>query len=319
MLATVLPFVLILGLLILVHMLGHFVVKRAFYGVDQPLDLDLSFDYTSVWTRIPIVLAGPAANFLLAVLLFWGVLAFVGRPVPLISTTVGVVRPGFPAAEAGMRTGDRIVAISGEPVETWEELARQIRPRAGQAVRLTIERGGGRFEVILTPRAFTRQDAGDRTLTMGIIGIAPTVDFVYDRLNPLTALVEAAKRTLGTIVNIFWSVWKTVEGVISPQTTTGLILMAQMTGQQVPQGFVNLIFFTALLSINLGMLNLFPLPFLDGGRLCFLVVESIRGRPVSLKARRTTQWVMVLLLAVLMILAVYLTFHDEIFQFLKTL
>ena len=95
--------------------------------------------------------------------------------------------------------------------------------------------------------------------------------------------------------------------------------MAQMTGQQVPQGFVNLIFFTALLSINLGMLNLFPLPFLDGGRLCFLVVESIRGRPVSLKARRTTQWVMVLLLAVLMILAVYLTFHDEIFQFLKTL
>ncbi len=218
-----------------------------------------------------------------------------------------------------MRTGDRIVAISGEPVETWEELARQIRPRAGQAVRLTIERGGGRFEVILTPRAFTQQDAGDRTLTMGIIGIAPTMDFVYDRLNPLTALVEAAKRTAGTIVLIFMTMGKLLVGAASPQAIGGPILMAQMTGQQVQQGFVNLIFLTAVFSINLGMLNLFPLPFLDGGRLCFLVIESIRGRPVSLKARRATQWVMVLLLAVLMILAVYLTFRDEIFQFLKTL
>ncbi|MFQ5804338.1 MAG: site-2 protease family protein, partial [Candidatus Methylomirabilales bacterium] len=186
--------------------------------------------------------------------------------------------------------------------------------------RLTIERGGGRFEVILTPRTFTQQDAGDQTVTMAAIGIAPKEAFIYNRLNPLTALVEAAKRTAGTIVMILMVLGKVVVGAASPQTVGGPILMAQMTGVQIQQEFLKpFIFLAAHLSIALGMLNLLPLPFLDGGRLCFLVIESIRGRPVSLKTRRATQWVMTLLLMALMILAVYSVFYNEIFQFLKTL
>jgi regulator of sigma E protease len=137
---TIISFVLIVGFLIFIHRGGHFVVGRAFYGADQHSDLDLSFTHLSVWARITIVLAGPAANFLLAVLLFWIVFAFVGRPVPSVSTNVGLVMEGFPAAEAGIVVGDRIVAVNGEPVESWEEMTKRIHTRPRQNVRLTVER-----------------------------------------------------------------------------------------------------------------------------------------------------------------------------------
>jgi len=318
-LATILSFVLILGLLIVVHKLGHFVVGRALCGASQPMDLDLSLEDTSVWTRTAIVLAGPAANFLLAVVLFWGLLTFVGRPVPPNSTAVGLVMGGFPAAEAGIVTGDLIVAVNGDQVKNWQELTQQIHPRAGQTVRLTVKRDGKRFEVVLTPRAITQQSVGDRTVTVGAIGVAPADSFVTNRLNPLPALVDASKRTAETIVMIIMGMGKVIVGVFSLQTTGGQILMAQMTAPQVQQGFVNMILFTALLSINLGVLNLLPFPFLDGGRLCFLVIEVLQGRPVSLKVLRMAQWVAVALLVVLIMLAVCLAFYDEIFRYLKTL
>lgn len=314
-LVTILTFVLILGLLIVVHKLGHFVVGRALHGADQPVDLDLSLEGTSVWTRIAIVLAGPAANFLLAVVLFWALLTFMGRPVPPNSTAVGLVMEGFPAAEAGIMTGDLIVSVNGEQVETWQELTHQIHPRAGQEVRLTVERDGKRFEVVLTPRAITQQSVGDRTVTVGAIGVVPPDGFVYNRLNLLTALVEAAKRTAETVVMIIMGMGKVIVGVFSPQTTGGPILMAQMTAPQVQQGFVNMIIFTALLSINLGVLNLLPFPFLDGGRLCCLVIEVLQGRPVSLKVLRMAQWGAVVLLVALMILA----FYDDVFRWLQRL
>ena len=316
---TIISFVLIVGFLIFIHRGGHFVVGRAFYGADQHSDLDLSFTHLSVWARITIVLAGPAANFLLAVLLFWIVFAFVGRPVPSVSTNVGLVMEGFPAAEAGIVVGDRIVAVNGEPVESWEEMTKRIHTRPRQNVRLTVERREKRFETILTPSRSTQQNVAGRTLTIGLIGIHPSEGLVYERLDPLTALVEAGKRSFSAILTIFQSVWKTMAGALSSQVTGGPIPMVQMIAPQVEQGSFSMIIFTALLSINLGVLNLLPLPFLDGGRLCFLVVEFLRGRPVSLTVQRTVQWLIVALLVALMMLAVYLAFRDEIFQFLKTL
>jgi len=181
-------------------------------------------------------------------------------------------------------------AVNGEQVKNWQEMTQQIHPRAGQTVRLTVERDGKRFEVVLTPRAITQQSVGDRTVTVGAIGVAPADGFVTNRLKPLTALVEASKRTGETIVMIIMGMGKVIVGVFSLQTTGGQILMAQMTAPQVQQGFVNMILFTALLSINLGVLNLLPFPFLDGGRLCFLVIEVLQGRPVSLKVLRMAQW-----------------------------
>lgn len=399
---TIISFVLIGGLLIFIHRGGHFVVRRAIYGAEQPVDPDLSVDRRSVCARIAIVLAGPAANFLLAVLLFWGVLALVGRPGflpavgkpepgsaaavsglrtgdrivtvtgtpvrtwgdvdaaiqaskgkpvsfrierdggrwevtitprlkiftdrfgvkqyvwtigvgPFVSTTVGNVLEGFPAGEAGIRVGDRIVAVNGAPIKTWEELTKRIHPRAGQRVRLRVERDGKRFDVTLKPKAYARQKIGGRTVTRGIIGATPEQGIEHRRLAPVTALVEAARRTSAQITLIFQSVWHTVAAVVSGQSKGDSILLAQLTDEHHQRGFVNLIIFSALLSINLGVLNLLPLPFLDGERLCFLLVEFVQRRPVSLGVRRFVQWSVILLLVVLFVQS----FAHKILQIFK--
>lgn len=401
---TILSFILIGGFLILVHRGGHFVVGRAVYGADQPVDPDLAVDRRSVSLRMAIVLAGPAANFLLAMLLFWGILALVGspgflpvvgtpepgsaaalsglragdrilavmgRPVrtwkdidaavraskgspltvridrdgdrwevtltprlkvftdgsggrrsvltigagPFVSPIVGHVVEGFPADEAGIRVGDRIVAVDGQRIETWEDLTKRIHPRAGRKVRLKVERDGKQLDVTLTPRASARQDVGDRTVTRGLIGVTPDEDSGYHRVAPVAALVEAARWTTARMTVIAQSIWDTVTGVVFGQSTDGPILLAQLTGEQHRQGVVNLILFTALLSINLGMINLLPLPVLDGERLCFLLVELIQGRPVSLGMRRFVQCSVVLLLLAVVISSVW----PHVYQFLQTL
>ncbi|MCH7896756.1 MAG: RIP metalloprotease RseP [candidate division NC10 bacterium] len=372
---------------------------RAFDGAGEPLDLEKSFAHKSVWTRIAVVLAGPGSNFLLAVLLFWGVYTFVGRPIfppvvgkpeagsaavaaglqprdrivaamgnpvrtweevdaaiqasrgepvkfsierdgvrrdltvtprrrtftdlfgdeqqvwaigvgPFISTTVGQVREGFPAAEAGMRAGDRIVAVNREPVETWDELQRQIHTRAGEEVSLMVDRGGERFPITITPKAVTQQDFTGRTKSVGLIGIIALSE--YERMNPLTALYHASAGTVAISVKVVRVLVKIVEGAISPRTIGGPILIAQMTGEQVQQGFDRLIFLTAILSINLGVLNLLPIPILDGGHLSFFFIEMLRGRPVSVKKREMAQRVGLVLLVALMIFA----FYNDIFRLL---
>ncbi|MFQ5962339.1 MAG: site-2 protease family protein, partial [Candidatus Methylomirabilales bacterium] len=229
------PLVLILGLVTVVHRLGHVALVRAVYRADEEgQDLDFSFASTSVWARFAIVLAGPAANFLLAVLLFWGLLTFVGgSALPLMGATVGQVIQGSPAAQGGIRGRDRIVAVDGEPVGTWEELARQTRPRTGQVVRLTVEREAERFEVIMTTRASSQHRVVERTGTLQAIGITRAESGVSDRLHPLTALVESGKRTAATIAMVLKGLGRVMVGSASPQTIGSSILLDQMTGVQI--------------------------------------------------------------------------------------
>ena len=231
---------------------------------------------------------------------------------PFISTAVGRVMEGFPAAQVGLKVGDRIVAVDGERVETWEDLARRIHTRPGQEIALTVERGGTRFPVALIPKASVRQGAGGQTVAVGLSGISPVEGFVYERIDPVTALVDAGARTTVTSVKILYVLVKMVEGAVSPRTIGGPILMAQMTGEQAQQGLLNLIFFTALLSINLGILNLLPIPILDGGHLAFFGIELLRGRPISVKKREVAQRVGLVLLVALMIFA----FYNDIFRLL---
>lgn len=372
---------------------------QALEASGQPLDLEKSFAHKSVWARMAIVLAGPGSNFLLALLLFWGVFAVVGRPVfppvagvpepgsaaavagiqpgdqivtvmgrsvkrwedietavqasegkpialrierggvhrevsvtprrqtltdffgdehqvwaigvgPFLSPTVGRVMDGFPAAEAGIKVGDRIVAVNGEPVGTFEELARQIYARPGQEVTLMVERDGERLPITMTPKAETRQDASGRTVTEGRIGISPAESLLYESVGPLTAMYHATVVTASTSVLIVRVLWKMVEGDVSPRTIGGPILMAKMTGEQAQQGLDRLIWLTAVISINLAVLNLLPIPILDGGHLCFFFVELLRGKPVSLKMREMAQRVGLVLLVALMIFA----FYNDIFR-----
>lgn len=223
---------------------------------------------------------------------------------PLLSTRIGQVLLGHVAEQAGLRSGDRIVALNGTPIVEWEQLAKTIHESPGKPVRLTVERDGRRFDVLVTPRS-TKQQTASGEEEIGLIGIGPAVESHYQRLNPVTALVAGAKKTAELSVLIVQGFVKLIEAKISPKTIGGPILIGQMAGEVVQRGPVEFLSFTALLSINLAILNLLPIPVLDGGHLLFSLIEWLRGKPVSLRKREIAQQVGMVLLVGLMIFAFY--------------
>lgn len=342
--------VLVLGVLIFVHELGHFLVaKRAGVSVlkfslgfgpkiagftrggteyllsaiplggyvkmlgedpkEEVADLERSFSAKPLGWRSLIILAGPGSNFLLAVAIFW-VVFMVG--VPTLTTKVGEVMEGFPAREAGLLRGDRIVAIEGQPIEKWEELAKQIHQSPGRPVRLTVEREGKRFDLAVAPKATKQKNLFGEEQEIGLLGIAPAEEFLTERTNPITAFGRAVYKTYDLSVLILVTFGKLLQGVVPAKTIGGPLLVAQMAGEQARLGVLNLLFFTALLSINLAILNLLPIPILDGGHLFFALIEAARGKPVSLKKREMAQQVGLVLLVALMIFA----FYNDIFRLL---
>ncbi|MDE2059312.1 MAG: RIP metalloprotease RseP [candidate division NC10 bacterium] len=342
--------VLVLGALIFVHELGHFLVaKRAGVRVlkfslgfgpkiigftrggteyllsaiplggyvkmlgedpkEEVVDQEGSFSEKPVGWRSLIILAGPGSNFLLAVAIFWVVFTL---GVPTLATKVGEVMQDFPAHEAGVLVGDRIKAIDGHPIEKWEELATQIHKSPGRPVRLTVEREGNRFDLVVAPKATRQKNLFGEEQEVGLLGIAPAEEFLTERINPVAALAKALYKTYDLSRLILLTFVKLIQGVVPAKTIGGPLLVAQMAGQQARQGILNLMFFTALLSINLGILNLLPIPILDGGHLFFSLIEAVRGKPVSLQKREMAQQVGLALLVALMIFA----FYNDIFRLL---
>ena len=342
--------VLVLGVLIFVHELGHFLVaKRAGVSVlkfslgfgpkiagftrggteyllsaiplggyvkmlgedpkEEVADLERSFSAKPIGWRSLIILAGPGSNFLLAIAIFW-VVFMVG--VPTLTTKVGEVMEGFPAREAGLLRGDRIVAIEGQPIEKWEELAKQIHQSPGRPVRLTVEREGQRFDLAVAPKATKQKNLFGEEQEIGLLGIAPAEEFLTERTNPITAFGRAVYKTYDLSLLILITFGKLLQGVVPAKTIGGPLLVAQMAGEQASLGVLNLLVFTALLSINLAILNLLPIPILDGGHLFFALIEAARGKPVSLKKREMAQQVGLVLLVALMIFA----FYNDIFRLL---
>jgi regulator of sigma E protease len=342
--------IVVLGVLIFVHELGHFLVaKRAGVSVlkfslgfgpkiagftrggteyllsaiplggyvkmlgedpkEEVADLERSFSAKPLGWRSLIILAGPGSNFLLAIAIFW-VVFMVG--VPTLTTKVGEVMEGFPAREAGLLRGDRIVGIEGQPIEKWEELAKQIHQSPGRPVRLTVEREGQRFDLAVAPKATKQKNLFGEEQEIGLLGIAPAEEFVTERTNPITAFGRAVYKTYDLSVLILITFGKLLQGVVPAKTIGGPLLVAQMAGEQASLGVLNLLVFTALLSIKLAILNLLPIPILDGGHLFFALIEAARGKPVSLKKREMAQQVGLVLLVALMIFA----FYNDIFRLL---
>jgi regulator of sigma E protease len=244
----------------------------------------------------------------------------------VIPPTIGRVAPNFPAAEAGLRPGDKVIAVNGDPIDSWQQLSLKIRVRPGRAVTLTVERDGEPLEAIVTPRLSPAPEKEAQGQQVGLIGIEAVSEYeqrrvglwdvgispIFTHMDPFSALVHAGNQTAGWTVTIVWALWKIVQGEISPRTLGGPILMAQMTGEAAQQGLLYLIFLTAVLSINLGLLNLLPIPILDGGHLAFFGIELLRGRPISVKKREMAQRVGLVLLVGLMIFA----FYNDIFRLL---
>jgi regulator of sigma E protease len=325
-LRSILAFVLVLGVLVFIHELGHYLAARwrcihverfsvgfgralatwtdrrgtewrvgwlplggyvKLHGQETPEDaspevratwrLGETFHEKPVGDRAIVVAAGPAANFLLAALLFAGIYMTLGQPSS--TTSVGTVAEGGAAARAGIVPGDRILALDGQPMSRFEQVQGHIQPRAGQPVRVELDRAGARIDVTATP-----ERRGEGAAAVGVLGIsAAPAEFV--RLDPVSALWAGAVQTADITVQTLGAVWQMIAGGRGTEDLGGPLRIAQMSGQVAEMGLASLVSFMAVLSVNLALINLFPIPVLDGGHLMFYAAEAIRGRPLPPRAQ----------------------------------
>lgn len=236
-----------------------------------------TFHDKPVRDRAIIVAAGPVANFLLAALLFAGLYMTSGQPVGL--TAVGMVAPGSAAEAAGIRPGDELVSLDGVRVRRFDQVQRHIQPRAGQTVEVSLLREGREITVPVVPQA----RPGTEAAPVGMLGIQGG-GARFERLNPASALwagtVQTAEMSWATLAGI----GEMLTGKRSATELGGPIRIAEVSGQAATLGLVPLVNLMALLSVSLALLNLFPIPMLDGGHLMFYAAEAIRGRPLPPRA-----------------------------------
>ncbi|MDR7606642.1 MAG: RIP metalloprotease RseP, partial [Armatimonadota bacterium] len=236
-------------------------------------------------------------NVLLSVLLVATAAWAYGLP-RRVTTVVATVRPGWPAAEAGLRPGDRIVAIDGVPLPDGQTMVRTIHRSAGRALRLAVERSGRRFEVTVTPRL-------DPRLGVGITGITPAVE--RERLAPHRALLWGVQQTVRSMREMVIGLVRLVGSGDVLQELAGPVGAVRLLGDAAQVGFDSYLFMTAFLSVMIGLFNLLPLPALDGGRLAFLLVEAVRRRAVD---PRREGYVHLVGFALLLLLVLALTYRD---------
>ncbi|MBM9401349.1 RIP metalloprotease RseP [Gluconacetobacter azotocaptans] len=324
---TVLAFALVLGVLVFIHELGHYLAARwrgvhvevfsiGFgrpllrwhdkvgtewrlcpvplggyvkpHGFEGPEDATpeqmaawlpgRTFHDKPVLSRAIVIVAGPVFNFLLAIILFAGLFTFSGRPE--VRNVVGQVVAGSAAAEAGVRPDDVIVRIGDQAVGNVADIQARIAAEPGAKTEITIHRAGHDIALPVTVGTVTDQ-SGNRSGQLGVMFTA-----TVGQPQPLPrAIVSAVDETWHLSVQTLAGLWQMITGQHSAKDLGGPLRIAQMSGQVAQYGLASLVSFMALLSINLGLINLFPIPVLDGGRLVFYAFEAILGRPVSRRVR----------------------------------
>ena len=347
-LTTVLATVAVLGVLIFVHELGHFLtakllgVKVEIFSLGFPPKLiskqvgetdyrlsvvplggyvkllgenpndevppelmHRSFLHRPLWQRAAVVLAGPAFNFIFAFLALFAVFATTG--LPYVPTDVGRIIQDSPAERAGLKTGDLIVAVDGTPVKRWEELSSQIRQHGGQPLDLAVQRDGRELDIKVTPERRESENLFGQKIMAYQIGVASSERLVSEHVGPVQALGEGMSYSLRIAALTLQSIYKLITREISVDTLGGPIMIAQVAGKQAEMGLSYLINFMAVLSVNLTLLNLLPIPVLDGGHLLFLFLEAVRGKPLAVKHREMAQAVGMMLILTLMVFVFY---HD---------
>jgi regulator of sigma E protease len=224
---------------------------------------------------------------------------------PLIHPVIGDVVSGSPADKAGLKKGDRIAGVEGTPVKTWQDMTKLIHNSPGRPLQFTIERDGRLFEDTITPEKKVVMVPGEGDKEVGLIGIRPMENSFIERYGPFSAISLGLQRTWDISVLTVVSIIKLIQRIIPAETIGGPILIVQMAGKEASQGALNFFTFMAVISINLGILNLLPIPILDGGHLMFLGIEAVRRRPVSEKVIAISQRVGLALLLTLMVFALY--------------
>ena len=269
----------------------------------DPEDIPLSFTHKHVAKRMLIVAAGPVFNILLAVFIFFGIFLISGTFV--LKPSVGSVKQGAPAFAAGLEKGDMITAINDSAINSWDEMAEIINASKGQTIELTVHRGESTRNFSLAPEQVTAKNIFGEDVQRYIIGITASGETYSKDMSLFQAFSESMIQTYRVTELMVVIIAKLITGDISTDTLGGPIMIAQMAGDSAKAGIGSLISFIALISINLAIINLLPIPILDGGHLLFFSIEAIKGRPVSTKVREIAQQVGLFFLILLMILVFY--------------
>ncbi len=271
---------------------------------NQAVDPRNSFLRQAVWKRIVIVAAGPVFNILFALVAICAVFYVYGLQVQSDSARIGTLLEDMPAAAAGLQSGDLVLAVDGHPVANWAELSESIRSSQGREMVLRIQRGEETREISLHAIKKSEKNVfGEEEGSAYFIGIGPTVERRQVGLGQ--AILQGTAYTATLIDTIVTGIIKLIQGKISKADIGGPILIVQAAGQQARAGLENLLHFMAVISINLGILNLLPIPVLDGGHLFFFLIEAVLRRPVDIRHREIAQQVGLVILVLLMAFAFY--------------
>ena len=264
---------------------------------------DRAFQFCPVWQRFLVVLAGPAANFLLAILIFAAFFATLGAP---RTNIVGRIEPNTAAAAVGLRAGDKIISVDGRPTPTFDDIRSIVMLRAGETLPLEFERGDQVWKVTVTLKSDVVTDPFGQKFKRGLLGVYPTTG-VLQRIPVTQAVPEAFRYTFLITRSMVDGLGQLIAGRGDRSEMGGPIKIAQIAGQQASLGALPFVQLLALFSINLGFINLLPVPMLDGGHLFFYAVEAVRRRPISARA---LDWAFRGGLAVILTLLLFTTIND---------
>jgi regulator of sigma E protease len=266
-----------------------------------------AFPTQSLGKRVLIVLAGPLSNIIFAPLLLTFVFMY---GVPQLLPVVGKTTKNLPAAKAGLQVGDRILSVNGQPMDTWADFSKTVKAGDGSSVKLEIDRQqngkDAHSTIVITPTRLDQKTIYGTNATTWVIGVQPRGDETAKRYGPIGAVKEACETSVEMTVQMVVGIASIFTGSTPVREALGgPIMIAQMAGQEAHRGFANLAMFTVMLSLELGIINLLPVPLLDGGHLLFFVFEGIKGKPLELRYREAMLQVGLFLLVALMAFVIF--------------
>jgi regulator of sigma E protease len=268
-------------------------------------ELNSAFHKKPLLTRFLVVLAGPMANFIFAIIILTGFFSYYGRPETL--PVVYQVQENSAAAEIGLQEGDRIIEMDGKSIERFADLKSVATMHPDIEVSLTYTRDGQEIKTTITPKRSVSTDVFGQDLEVGLIGVSSSEVIYNDELGLVGGFTTAVTETYSISVKTLEAVGQMIIGQRPADQISGILRIADYSGKSVDKGFKMVLWFMAILSINLGLVNLFPIPMLDGGHLFFYIIEALRGKPLSDK---TQEYCFRFGFAMLIGLMVFATFND---------